>query len=135
MRTNFDISLQVYKIVNTTAVKALLNGTIYRERRKQYNTGDTFLRDIAIVPLTVNGEYIQQGMVMVNCYCPDLSNGTPDIDTLETIATAVISEFENYVQDPAKDFFHVEVAAPGGVMQDKQGESYFNLRINFSYEQ
>jgi len=135
MKTNFDVSLQVFKIVNTSAVKALLDGAIYRERRRQYKTGDAFLKDISIVPLTVNGELIQQGMVMVNCYCPDLSNGTPDIDTLEAISKAVITEFENYVQDPSEDFFHVDIAAPGGVMQEKLGESYFNLRINFNYEQ
>ena len=129
MRTSFEVTELLFKMLNTASITNLIDGNIYRERRKEYQEGEKRLQDIAIVPLPIMNDFIQEGYVNVNCFSNDLSNGTPDITNLDAIAKAVIAQIEAYAGEPG-GYFELEVDSQGTI-QDERAESYVNLRIHF----
>ena len=92
MKTTFDINDVLYPIINVASVQATIDGRVYRNKKPL----NSELRDIIIIPLTnYNGdEIINDATFMVNCYCKNFDNGTPDIAKIRLIAEAVIEVIE-----------------------------------------
>ena len=103
MKTTFDINDILYKIINVASVTTTINGGVYRIKKPL----NSELRDIVILPLSnYNGdEIINDATFMVNCFCKNFTNGTPDITN------------QMLLQDV-----------------DQKSMSYVNLRINCSIE-
>lgn len=124
MRTTIDIGEIIYKAINTTAVKAEIDGDVYRNRKK-INSG---LQDIVIIPLNVSGKAVQEGFYNINCYCPDfIETKTPNITKLNSIVKAVLNELENY-QNHNQFHFHLETMSQE-LMHDEDGMSFINIRV------
>ena len=124
MRTTIDIGEIIYKVINTTAVKAEIDGDVYRDRKK-INSG---LQDIVIIPLPLSGGKVQEGFYNINCYCPDfIETNTPNTVKLNSIMKAVLNELENY-QNHNQFHFHIE-ATSNELMHDEDGMSFVNIRV------
>ena len=128
MKTTFDINDILFPIINTDEVQATIgDGRVYRNKKPL----NSELRDIIIIPLSnYNGdEIINDATFMVNCYCKNFDNGTPDIARLRLIAEAVITEIETYNSTSNYYVFDIvnQILLPD---TDQKSMSYVNLRIN-----
>ena len=92
MKTTFDINDILYKIINVASVTTTIDGGVYRNKKPL----NSELRDIVILPLSnYNGdEIINDATFMVNCFCKNFINGSPNITRLRATANAVIAEIE-----------------------------------------
>jgi len=127
MRTTIDIGEIIYKAVNTTAVKATIDGKVYRDRKKI----NSKLQDIVIIPLPVSGGAVQGGVYNVNCYCPDfVENNTPNTVKLNSIAKAVLNELENY-ENHNQFHFYIEVMS-SELLHDEDSMSFMNIRVSIN---
>jgi len=128
VKTTFDINDILYPVINTEEVRATLDGgRVYRNKKPL----DSELQDIVIIPLSnyVGDEIINDATFMVNCYCKNFDNGTPNITklraTIDAVA-AVIEAYNNtsnyYVFDIMNQILLNDV--------DQKSMSYANLRIS-----
>lgn len=129
MRSSFEAVGIVYGILNSQSITDLIDGNIYRERRKLYSEGEKRLQDIVILPLVNQNTYIQNGYLNVNIYSRDLGNGTPDSVKLKAITDAATAALEAYSGESG-GYFELEVENQN-TYQEERGESYVNLRVQF----
>ena len=127
MKTTIDILDILYPIINVASVKATIDGGVYRVKKPL----NSELQDIVILPLSnYNGEeIINEAVFMVNCYCKNFTNGTPDITSLRAIINAVIAVIEAYT---ASSKYYVFKISNQILLQDidQISMSYVNIRIN-----
>jgi len=127
MKTTFDINDILYPIINVDPVKATIDGRVYRNKKPL----NSELQDIIIIPLSnYNGdEIINDATFMINCYCKNFNNGTPDITKLRAITDAVIAKIEAYNNTSKYYIFDIvsQILLPD---VDQKSMSYVNLRIN-----
>ena len=128
MKTTFDINDILFPVISTGAVWATLDGGRVYRNKKPLNSE---LRDIVIIPLSnYNGdEIINDATFMVNCYCKNFNNGTPNITELKTIAVAVIAEIEKY--NSTSKYYVFDITNQILIQDvDQKSMSYVNLRIS-----
>ena len=127
MKTTIDILDILYPIINVASVKATIDGGVYRNKKPL----NSELQDIVILPLSnYNGEeIINEAVFMVNCFCKNFTNGTPDITSLRAIINAVIAVIEAYT---ASSKYYVFKISNQILLQDidQISMSYVNIRIN-----
>ena len=92
MKTTFDINDILYSIINVSAVKNTIDGGVYRNKKPLNSEA----QDIVILPLSnyVGSEIINEATFMINCFCKNFVNGSPNIVRLKATVNAVISEIE-----------------------------------------
>lgn len=127
MKTTFDAEKEFYKILNVAGVTGNIDGAVYRSSRPI----NSEKQDVVIVPLGINGEFVQEGFMNINIYAKDLSDSTPDISKLETITKAVISTLNAFAGTAVYFDF---IPTTQGVIKDEKGWSYVNLRVNYFIE-
>ena len=127
MKTTFDINDILFPIINTEAVQATIDGRVYRNKKSL----NSELQDIVIIPLSnYNGdEIINDATFMINCYCKNFNNGTPNITGLRAIAGAVIAEIEAYNSTSKYYVFDITNQILLNDI-DQKSMSYVNLRIS-----
>lgn len=127
MKTTFDINDILFPVINVASVQTTIDGRVYRNKKPL----NSELRDIVIIPLSnyVGNEIINDATFMINCYCKNFNNGTPDIAKLRVIidaVAAVIEEYNNisnyYVFDITNQILINDI--------DQKSMSYVNLRIS-----
>lgn len=127
MKTTFDINDILFPVINVASVKATIDGKIYRNKKPL----NSELQDIVIIPLSnYNGdEIINDAVFMVNCFCKNFNNGTPDIEKLRATINAVIAVIEAY---NASNNYYIFSITNQILLQDTDqiSMSYVNLRIN-----
>ena len=127
MITTIDINDILYPIINVASVKATIDGGVYRVKKPL----NSELQDIAILPLSnySGDEIINEAVFMVNCFCKNFVNGTPDITSLRAISNAVIAVIEAYA---ASSNYYVFKISNQILLQDidQISMSYVNIRIN-----
>ena len=127
MKTTFDINDILFPIINTDEVQATIDGRVYRNKKPL----NSELQDIVIIPLSnYNGdEIVNDATFMVNCYCKNFDNGTPNITKLRAITDAIITEIEAYNNNSNYYIFDITNQI---LLQDTDqvSMSYANLRIN-----
>ena len=129
MKTTFDINDILYPMLNTSLVLDKLdgNGRVYRNKKPL----NSELQDIVIIPLSnySGDEIINDATFMVNCYCKNFNNGTPDVARLRVIADAVIAEIEKY--NNTSNYYVFDIINQILLDDfDQKSMSYVNLRIN-----
>ncbi|GAG69246.1 unnamed protein product [marine sediment metagenome] len=128
MKTTFDINDIFYPMLNTALVLGKLDGGRIYRNKKPLNSE---LQDIVIIPLSnYNGdEIINDATFMVNCYCKNFNNGTPDIAKLRLIAEAVIKKIEEYNNTSNYYVFNIVNQILLNDV-DQKSMSYINLRVS-----
>ena len=127
MKTTIDINDILYPIINVASVQATIDGGVYRNKKPL----NSELRDIVIIPLSnyVGDEVMNEATFMVNCFCKNFTNGTPDITNLRAIVNAVVAVIEAYNNTSN---YYVFTITNQIVLQDTEqiSMSYINLRLN-----
>ena len=127
MKTTIDISDILYPIINVASVNNTIDGKVYRNKKPL----NSELQDIVIIPLSnyVGDEIINNATFMVNCYCKNFVNGTPDITKIRIIIDAVIAVIEAYNNTSHYYIFDITNQI---LLQDTDqiSMSYVNLRLN-----
>jgi len=127
MKTTFDINDILFPVINVASVKATIDGRVYRNKKPL----NSELQDIVIIPLSnyVGDEIINDATFMVNCYCKNFNNGTPDITKLRATINAVAAVIEAYNNTSNYDIFDIVNQILLNDI-DQKSMSYVNLRIN-----
>jgi len=127
MKTTIDINDILYPIINVPTVKATIDGGVYRNKKPL----NSELQDIVIIPLSnfVGEEVMNDAVFMVNCFCKNFANGTPDITNLRAIVNAVVAVIEAYNNT---NNYYIFTITNQMLLQDTEqiSMSYVNLRIN-----
>ena len=127
MITTIDINDILYPIINVASVKATINGGVYRNKKPL----NSELQDIVILPLSnySGDEIINEAVFMVNCFCKNFTNSTPDITKLRATINAVVAVIEAYA---ASSKYYVFKISNQILLQDidQISMSYVNIRIN-----
>jgi len=127
MKTTFDINDILFPVINTEDVQTEIDGRVYRNKKPL----NSELQDIVIIPLSnYNGdEIINDATFMINCYCKNFNNGTPNITGLRAITDAVIAEIEAY--NNTSNYYIFDIVNQILIQDvDQKSMSYVNLRIS-----
>jgi len=127
MKTTIDILDILYPIINIASIKATIDGRIYRNKKPL----NSELQDIVILPLSnyTGDEIINDATIMINCFCKNFDNGTPDITKLRATINAVVAVIEAY---NSTSNYYIFAITNQILLQDidQATMSYINLRIN-----
>jgi len=125
--TTIDINDILYPTINVASVKATINGGVYRNKKPL----NSELQDVIILPLSnyVGEEIMNEATFMVNCYCKNFTNGTPDITKLRATINAVVAVIEAYNNTSNYYVFKISNQI---LLQDTDqiSMSYINIRLN-----
>ena len=128
MKTTIDINDILYPIINVASVKATIgDGRVYRVKKPLNREA----QDIVILPLSnyVGEEIINEAVFMVNCFCKNFTNGTPDITKLRTTINEVVDAIEKY--SSASNYYVFKISNQILLQDtDQISMSYVNIRIN-----
>jgi len=122
MKDAFDVTADVISLINVPAVKALITGGITADDR-----GSTNLVDIVVNCFGITNNPIQKASPNVNIYAPNLSSGKKDAIKLRTIAKALIPLLDTQFRPT----FHTDVEDSGSLIQDADGNWFYNIPINY----
>ena len=127
MITTIDINDILYPIINVATVTDTIDGGVYRNKKPL----NSELQDIIILPLSnyVGEEVMNEATFMVNCFCKNFTNGTPDITKLRATINAVVAVIEAY---NASNNYYVFDITNQILLQDNDqiSMSYINIRLN-----
>jgi len=133
MKTITDIIEKLFPIVNVTAVKATLNGAVYR-----YSKPDgSQLRNIVIGSLSISNNedpITQSSTVIINCYAKNHSNGMSDDANITAMLAAVITALEAYTNSTTTYFEFVMQNQNIFKDVDDPVMSYGSLRVRCTIE-
>jgi len=93
MKTGHQIQTDIYGLLRGSSFVAALSGGLYRQGLRPR---DSRLEDCIVIFTTADAEQVQEGVVTINVYVPDInpfSNGVP----VENIARC--EEIEGLLQD------------------------------------
>lgn len=127
MKTTFDINDILFPVINVASVQTTIDGRVYRNKKPL----NSELQDIVIIPLSnyVGDEIINDATFMVNCYCKNFNNGTPNITKLRAIIDAVAAVIETY--NNTSNYYIFDIVSQILLNDiDQKSMSYVNLRIN-----
>lgn len=101
--TESQIEKDFYRIIKSSAINSLINGTLYRKGMRPANAKT---EDAVVAFLTGLDGQIQTGVVLLNIYVPKIDNktsgkvkNTSRVDTLE----AAVKDFFEAFSDPYYD--------------------------------
>ena len=127
MKTTIDINDILYPIINVASVKNTIDGKVYRNKKPL----NSELQDVIILPLSnyVGEEVMNEATFMVNCFCKNFTNGTPDITKLRAVVNAVAAVIEAYNNTSNYYVFSITNQI---LLQDTDqiSMSYINIRLN-----
>ena len=129
MNTGIEASDIIFTILNVTAVTNLLDGRVYKE--EPLNELLYQKRNITIVPLSTSMNYMNEHIINVNIFVPDLKSGQTHESTLKNIAEIVITTLRAYAA--TTNYFHSDVIS-NQVVKDENRRSYVNIRIEVTTE-
>ena len=127
MITTIDINDILYPIINVASVKATINGGVYRNKKPL----NSELQDVIILPLSnyVGEEIMNEATVMINCFCKNFVNGTPDITKLRATINAVAAVIEAY--NNTNNYYIFQITNQTLLQDNDQiSMSYINIRLN-----
>ena len=127
MITTIDINDILYPIINVATVTDTIDGGVYRNKKPL----NSELQDIVILPLSnyVGEEIMNEANFMVNCFCKNFTNRTPDITKLRAVVNAVVAVIEAY--NNVSNYYVFEITNQILLQDtDQISMSYINIRLN-----
>jgi hypothetical protein len=132
MKTTFDILDRIYPLINTTGVRATLDGGVYRNARPI----NSVKRDVVVLALPVSGGTdidLQGCTIVVNCFAPDVATGIPDDPNLDAMTAQVLSAIET--ANETSEYLHLEITSQAMMEDmDNAGISYSSIRLDCTIE-
>jgi hypothetical protein len=128
MRTVFDIADRIYTIINTSAVKATINGSIYKNSQPEKIDNISSTQNIIINILSGINTPVGNTIANINIYVPDLSNGVPDDTKMKLIVAPIIAALDAY--ESIADFTFIDMdTIQNRIIRDDNNMSFLNLRF------
>ena len=127
MITTIDINDILYPIINVATVTDTIDGGVYRNKKPL----NSELQDVIILPLSnyVGEEVMNEATFMVNCFCKNFTNGTPDITKLRAVVNAVAAVIEAY--NNTNNYYIFQITNQTLLQDNDQiSMSYINIRLN-----
>lgn len=128
MKTVIDGKDWILEVLN--AYKPAISGKIYIDKRPT-----TDKEDIVINSLTMNGEFMQNGVFNVNCYVPNLSISTAGITTqipnkkrLKEISADVYSK----LNEVYRDHYNLSIENHTQLEEKTENANYINFRVSLN---
>ena len=118
---------EVRKLINVASVKALVT-TIYAGEiaQAEYNrAGGAKEKFITIGSLPVSFAQVQQGVINVNLYAPNLASDVADLTTLDNILLAV----KPLIEDASTTKISTELQTVSLLSEPTIKYSFYNLRV------
>jgi len=125
--TTIDINDILYPIINVATVTDTIDGGVYRNKKPL----NSELQDVIILPLSnyVGEEVMNEATFMVNCFCKNFTNGTPDITKLRAVVNAVAAVIEAY--NNTNNYYIFQITNQTLLQDNDQiSMSYINIRLN-----
>jgi len=123
MKDAFDVTADVISLINIPAIKAMITGSITADDR-----GSTNLIDIVVNCFGITNGQKQKASPNVNIYAPNLSSGKKDAIKLRAVAKALILLLDSQY----KNTFYVTVEDAGSLIQDADGNWFYNIPLNYN---
>lgn len=134
MKTGHDIQDEIYGLLKHSALENAVSGEVYKNG---YRPRDSRLEDIVVTFTQSTAGQIQEGIVTVNVYVPDIdpyNNGVWVEDGARTaeLEHSVLRWFERI--DRSSTDLRLEAERPPFTMEDSGARQHFvTLRIRFMY--
>ncbi|WP_407483358.1 hypothetical protein [Elizabethkingia anophelis] len=125
-RTVFDCKQWIVDALRTAGVHNAISGKISKDKRQ---TGST-KEDIVVNSITLNNEYLQNGVFNVNIYVPALSfkvDGIVQTQKNDTRLKVIADLVTIALDDIWKEEYNMTIENQQEVEQGE--ESYFNIRV------
>ena len=133
MKTGHEIETDIYEFLKGSSLMAFVNGGLYRNGTRPR---DSRLEDVVVIFTTADGEQVQEGVVTLNVYVPDLisneSNGVPMENISRTVAVerAVLDEVQSWKAGLSDYRFRLKEAVHTNRDPETQ-QSFVVARIGF----
>lgn len=128
-KTEFDAKQWILELINTSPLKAFVNGKVYKNRRP----AGSQLEDVVINAIVMDNRFLQDGAFNVNCYVPykrvtidNVVNFLPNEERSKAIADVAYPVFDNVF----KEKFNLTIERVEVIEVDEEKASYVNFRIN-----
>lgn len=134
MKTGHDIRDEIYGMLKGSALEQAVSGEVYKNG---YRPRDSRLEDIVVTFTQSTAAQVQDGIVTVNIYVPDIdpyNNGVwvENGARTEKLESALLTWFEGI--DRSATDLRLEAAQPPYTMEDSAARQHFvTLRIRFRY--
>lgn len=126
MKTTIDILDILYPVINVASVKTTIDGGIYRNKKPL----NSELQDIVILPLSnyVGSEITNDSVFIINCFCKNFVNSTPDITRLRAVTDAVVAVIEGY--NATNNYYVFDITSQILLQDNEQiSMSYTSIRL------
>jgi len=126
LKTTIDILDILYPVINVTSVKTTIDGGVYRNKKPLNSEA----QDVVILPLSnfVGDEIINDATIMVNLFCKNFDNSTPNETKLRATINAVVAVIEAY--NNASNYYIFNITNQILLQDtDQISMSYINLRL------
>jgi hypothetical protein len=131
MKTTLDTVDIVWQLLDASALKDDLSGAIFKHRRPVASDKE----DVVVNSLAVNNTQLQQGLVNVNIYVPNLSitvNEATDGSQPDHVRLKELASMACGILDDNWDLdFNFDVQQQVVIMDEETKEHYINIRLNF----
>ena len=130
-KTAKQIERDVYRIISESELKAIIGGTIYRDRMRPKNA-DT--EDVVVKFLTGIDGQEQSGIVLIHIYVPDKPSVSNDgelvediirIDELEVIINRIIEGIDNV------EYWFEKDGTPQSYPAEGLKQHFINVRLRY----
>lgn len=132
MKTQFDQINALYKILDESSIKTVINGAIYKLRRPVNSKKE----DVVINSVTIGEGNVQAGVVNVNIHVPDIKVKI-DGDTQSQPNTKRLGELTalafGILEEVCSDEYSFYIASSNIIEESEINSHFQNIRIIFTF--
>lgn len=118
IKTEQEIERDFYTMIKSSELGAAIRGGLYRDGMRPDNSVE---EDLIVKLLSGDDEQVQEGVILINLYVPDISDGKRNVKDLGRIAE---------LQSVIRSFIHDNESTEYDLSADGTPKSMLNEEIN-----
>lgn len=95
VKTEQEIERDFYTMIKSSELGTVIKGGLYRDGMRPDNSVE---EDLVVKLLSGNDEQVQEGVIVINLYVPDIPNGSRKVKDLQRIAE-LQSSIRSFIQN------------------------------------
>lgn len=129
MQSSFNIASALYQLLNVAEVTTVINGKVLIGNPSLTSNEE----DVSINILNNPNQYIQSGFGNVNINVPKTSSGRNNLSRFDQLTQIIFPILEDADITTDKGHFSFQIDDDKGIIddQDRDGMSYYNIKIEF----